>query len=177
MKNALIILIIALFVCSAFPANSAETDTLHDWTPKPSLAAGLSFAIPGAGQIYNRRYWKAPIAIGLEGYSVWAIADSWSDMRDAEELGRMFAEETAEYQIARGDWEDARERRNIHVWLLTGFVLISTLDAYVDAHLYPWKAEMGRDIVPEASGKVALSPVFDNDGGVGVMLSLNLNLP
>jgi len=176
MKKSITILIIGLLAYSVFPADPMDADTLREWVPKPSLAAGLSFAIPGAGQIYNRRYWKAPIAMGLEGYAILAIADSWIDMRDAEELGRMFAEETSEYQSARFNWEDARERRNIHMWLLAGFVLISSLDAYIDAHLYPWKAEMGRDIVPEAS-KVALSPVFDNEGGIGLMLSLSLNLP
>ncbi len=156
----------------AFPAFSDGADTL--WHPNPQVAAGLSLVIPGGGQLYNRSYLKAPISMGLEGYAIWAIADSWGDMRDAEDLGRQYADSTAEYAAARSAWGDARERRNLHLWLLTGFILASTLDAYVDAQLYPWRTEMGRQIAP-AAGDVAFYPIFEN--GFGVEFSLTLNLP
>lgn len=37
------------------------------WLPRPRVSAALSALLPGAGQMYNRSYWKAPIVWGLLG--------------------------------------------------------------------------------------------------------------
>ena len=31
------------------------------WTPDPQRALWLALVIPGAGQMYNRKYWKLPL--------------------------------------------------------------------------------------------------------------------
>jgi len=107
--------------------------------------------------------------MALEGYSVYVTIASWREMNELEELGRSLSAGSAEFEQARADWESARERRNIHIWLLAGFALISAIDAYVDAHLYTWTREMSR---PIAGTNVALSPLIDERGGVGISLSL-----
>lgn len=47
------------------------------WKPDPKRALWLSLIIPGAGQIYNRKYWKLPIVYG--GFVGCAYALTWNN--------------------------------------------------------------------------------------------------
>ena len=92
-------------------------------------------------------------------------------MKSAEEMGLSAEEGSAEYLAAEEEWAEARERRNLHLWLLAGTILLSSIDAYVDAHLYDWNREMGTPIAPPESG-IALGPIIDSKGGAGLGLTL-----
>ncbi len=47
------------------------------WRPNPKRAMWLALALPGAGQIYNRKYWKLPIIYG--GFVGCAYAMRWNN--------------------------------------------------------------------------------------------------
>ena len=47
----------------SIPLTQKEIDRLF-WKPDPMRAVWLGAVIPGAGQIYNRSYWKLPIVYG-----------------------------------------------------------------------------------------------------------------
>ena len=47
------------------------------WRPDPKRALWLAVVIPGAGQIYNRKFWKLPIVYG--GFVGCAYAMSWNN--------------------------------------------------------------------------------------------------
>ena len=59
------------------PVRLRAKDTL-DWRQRhrPERATLLSAVMPGAGQIYNRKYWKAPIVWAGVGTSIWFIRDN-----------------------------------------------------------------------------------------------------
>ncbi|MGN1253673.1 MAG: DUF5683 domain-containing protein, partial [Prevotella sp.] len=48
------------------------------WKPNPKRAMWLALVMPGAGQIYNRKYWKLPIFYG--GFVGCAYALRWNNM-------------------------------------------------------------------------------------------------
>ena len=43
------------------------------WRPNPKRAMWLAIVLPGAGQIYNRKYWKLPIIYGGFVGSIYAL--------------------------------------------------------------------------------------------------------
>ena len=48
------------------------------WKPNPQRALWLALVVPGAGQIYNRKFWKLPIFYG--GFLGCIYALSWNNM-------------------------------------------------------------------------------------------------
>ena len=56
----------------------ADTAVVLDWRARhqPKRATIYSAILPGAGQVYNRKYWKVPIVIGGLGVSYWFIHDN-----------------------------------------------------------------------------------------------------
>jgi len=46
--------------------------SIKHWSD-PKKASVLSAILPGAGQVYNKRYWKVPVIYGLEGLLIYSI--------------------------------------------------------------------------------------------------------
>ena len=47
------------------------------WRPNPKRALWLAIVLPGAGQVYNRKYWKLPIFYG--GFVGCIYAMTWNN--------------------------------------------------------------------------------------------------
>ena len=60
------------------PVATLDTTKVLDWRArhKPARATLYSAILPGAGQAYNRKYWKVPIVLGGLGVSYWFIRDN-----------------------------------------------------------------------------------------------------
>lgn len=104
----------------------------------PWVAVGLSALLPGAGQYYNKSYWKIPVIGLLGGYFGYIIVKNNNDFIDFRD--RYAASQTAEnpegdlnLKAQREFFRDERDRFYLYGALL---YLINLIDAYVDAHLY-----------------------------------------
>lgn len=116
---------------------------------KPGKAALYSLVLPGAGQAYNRRYWKIPLAVGLEGFFIYRIIDKKRQFNSLDDKWREFLVDPV---IAASNCDDPdsqyttasqvkTDRDNVrrdleYAWVFWGLShLVVTLEAFVDRHL------------------------------------------
>ncbi|MEO1259112.1 MAG: DUF5683 domain-containing protein [Bacteroidota bacterium] len=111
--------------------------------PNPKKALFLSMAIPGGGQIYNKRWWKLPFVYG--GYTLLIIAIDYNtsgynlyrDIYIAELAGEShrFSGSTldaSDYRRIRDGFDRNRQLSYIGLFALH---LVQTAEAFVDCHL------------------------------------------
>ncbi len=168
--------------------------TRKKWIPEPNKSIWLSLAIPGFGQIYNRKYWKLPIIYG--GFVGCAYALTWN--------GKMYKDYSQAYQDIMSDNPNNdsymdfmppamtkeqvqarlsyyqnlfknrkdvyRRQRDLSIFAFIGVYLLSVIDAYVDAELSDF------DITKDLS--MTLEPAIFNDAyrrlpqGIGLQCSI-----
>lgn len=161
------------------------------WRPDAKRAMWLAIVIPGAGQIYNRKYWKLPIVYGGFLGCVYAIrwnnqmykdySQAYMDIMDDDpttesynqflHLGNTITEENKErYQNLFKKRKDYYRRyRDLSVFCLIGVYALSVIDAYVDASLSQF------DISRDLSLKVEPA-VMNNRSDVNPLKSCSLGL-
>ena len=130
------------------------------WRPSSKRALWMAAVIPGAGQIYNRKYWKLPIIYGGFVGCVYAwrwnnmmyhdYSQAYMDLMDDDpntksyesflHLGRVINEnnpdELKTWQNKFKKRKDYYRRyRDMSVFILIGVYALSVIDAYVDASL------------------------------------------
>jgi len=130
--------------------------------PWPTGALLRSAILPGWGQLYNRKYFKALLYGGTEIYLIYKVQLRWRQMSEHE---HNFLNTTDPvYQADQfALYEKRRDSRNVHLWLTSLVVFLSMFDAYVDAHLAGFDQ-------PDKAFQVYLGPEKDK-----VQLSLVYN--
>ena len=151
--------------------------TKERFTPNSNKATWLALAFPGAGQIYNRKYWKLPIVYG--GFVGCAYALNWNnkmykdysqaylDIMDDDPNTKSYedflplnssisGQEERFKEIFRKRKDLYRRQRDLSIFCFIGVYLLSVIDAYVDAELSDF------DITKDIGLKV--EPAFFNDG-------------
>ncbi len=151
------------------------------FAPKPKKAMILSLALPGAGQIYNKRWWKVPLVYGALG-GMYAVIDfnqsRYRRFRTALDLKRAGMEH--EFSNTRIDNEQSlltlRNGYDKNTQMsYFAFILVYTLqalEAFVDAHLKNF--DMDDDL------SIRLKPTIDLAPGarqpvMGIGLTIPLN--
>jgi hypothetical protein len=121
-------------------------------TKSPWLAVGLSAALPGLGQIYNRSYWKVPLIWGLGGYWVYEwvhLNNNYRDFRDqyAGSISPSLPGGNNQFLQLRDFYRDERDR---FAWYLGALYLLNLIDAYVGANLFDF--DVGPDLTAGGRG-------------------------
>jgi len=123
------------------------TDTIQDKSSgnvkfkmkkDPWRAVLYSAILPGAGQFYNKSYWKIPIIAGVGGYFVFEIIknnNNFLDYRDQYLNSQTPENPQGDLRLRdlREFYSDQRDDFIIYSVILH---VINMIDAYVDAQLY-----------------------------------------
>lgn len=136
--------------------------------PVPKKALLYSFILPGAGQVYNGRWWKAPFALGAMGgmgYLVYTNNDLYQRLKKALELE--LQDELHEFSDLNLGVNGLRSNRDVYdkrrqlsyVGVVAVYGLIA-VEAFVDAHLQNF------DISEDLSWRI--KPTFQTDPRSGM---------
>lgn len=120
----------------------------------PARACVYSAILPGLGQIYNRKWWKAPIvwgAVGTLGYFMVATRRNYVTYRNAYRL-RIDTSATTIDQFdsvyststlkgLRDQWQRYSEQTILG---FSAIYILNIVDAFVDAHL--WDFDVSDDL-------------------------------
>ncbi len=132
-----------LFV-QGFAQNKDTTD--YKSPHSPTTASVLSAIIPGAGQVYNKKYWKVPIIYGVGGYLAYAIifnnkqylrfkadykALTDNNPNTVDEFNGQVPAEQIKYVK-----DQHRRQRDLSILGLSLWYVLNIVDASVDANLY-----------------------------------------
>ena len=153
----------------------------NTWTPDPQRALWLALVIPGAGQIYNRKYWKLPIFYG--GFMGCIYALTWNNMM-YKDYSQAYLDimdndpNTASYnkflhlgvkitdankkrfeELFKGRKDKYRRWRDMSIFVMIGVYALSVIDAYVDAELSEF------DISKDLSLEVRPTVISNRGGG------------
>ena len=149
----------------SIPLTQKEIDRLF-WKPDPMRAVWLGAVLPGAGQIYNRSYWKLPIVYGGFMGCIYAVTwtnnqyigykDAYRDIYHDIQNGTVSNSPDKSYNaiLPEGytinsmgganaymsrlkEWQNS-SLRNRDMAILVSVVVyaLSLIDAYVDAQLF-----------------------------------------
>ena len=166
------------------------------WRPNPQRAMWLAIVIPGAGQIYNRKYWKLPIIYGGFMGCLYALrwnnqmyhdySQAYMDIMDDDpytesynkflHLGRHITEANKDRykELFRKRKDRYRRWRDLSVFVMIGIYAISVVDAYVDASLSEF--DISKDLSLRVAPTVLNSQSNTNpfrSSAVGLQCSLN----
>ena len=107
----------------------------------PKKAALYSAILPGAGQVYTKKYWKVPIVYGGLVTSFYFINENNSkyiEYREAALLSHETGENQLEYSYSELKTlkEHYRRNRDLSYFSFVGVYILNIVDASVNAHLF-----------------------------------------
>mgnify|MGYP000396868356 FL=1 len=167
------------------------------WRPNPKRALWLALVLPGAGQIYNRKYWKIPIVYGGFVGCIYAMqwnnqmyrdySQAYLDIMDDDpntqsynqflHLGnRIDASNIDRYtRLFKSRKDRYRRWRDLSFFVLVGVYALSVIDAYVDASLseFDISKNLSMSVAPTIINNYNDNRMSLKSNSLGVSCSLN----
>lgn len=146
-----------------------------DGLPNPKVSLILSLAVPGTGQVYNGKWWKAPLVYGaLIGCGFWINnnTNNYLTLRDAykrkqRDLTHIFSGTRLDDAGVLKSLRDRYDKqRQISYAVIVVAWLINGIEAFTDAHL------MNFDVSDDLSLRLQPSAQSGNLG-MGLVLSFD----
>jgi len=137
----------------------------------PRKAMLYSAILPGAGQVYNKKYWKVPLVYGgILGLA--AVVKFYNDLQTRYKGELFYLLNNPALQTYPGTYNtptslrsaiDQSRRQRDYFTILTGFMyILQFVDAHVDAHLKEF------DLNPQLHVKIEPSMLPGNSLGLGL---------
>lgn len=164
------------------------------FVPNPKRALWLSLVLPGAGQIYNRKYWKLPFIYG--GFLGCTYALMWNqqmyrdysqaylDIMDDDPRTCSYLEmlppryditgrEEQFKKLFKRKKDFYRRYRDLSAFCFVGVYLLSVVDAYVDAQLseFDISPDLSMSVRPAVMEAQGISTGRNTAYGVGCCLT------
>ncbi|PQJ69582.1 DUF5683 domain-containing protein [Polaribacter butkevichii] len=130
----------------------------------PSKAAFYSAIFPGMGQVYNKKYWKAPIVWGAMGTSIYYYLDNnkeYKRYRTAYKLRKnnlvdeftVDGKEVISLETLERAQDQLRENRDMSLLTTVILYVLQIVEASVNAHLLQFNTD----------DNLSFKPTFLND--------------
>jgi hypothetical protein len=175
-----------LYVMALYPVQlkAQSSNTQQDTVSKvkkhyPKLATIMSAVVPGAGQAYNKKYWKIPIiyvGLGTLGYLANHNNTRYKDFKKAYSVLYTTNKDSSialygtDFNLNGLDYYKNyyRRYRDLYVIFTAGLYLLNIVDANVDAHLFDF------DISDDIS--LRITPSAEQYGMTGPVTGFKINI-
>jgi hypothetical protein len=124
----------------SYTKKSSSFKALFNGTPGKAILYGM--LIPGGGQIYNKRYWKVPIALAAEGAGIYAFIFLRGEYNNFKEAYRLtLLGEGIPYRGISGADPLNSFRQRYQKWseqagvAMIAVHIVVAVEAYIDRHL------------------------------------------
>lgn len=140
----------------------------------PQKALLYSAVLPGAGQVYNKKYWKVPIVYGgfvFLGYFIDTYNDNYLFYKEElfKELNDPGSSSTGLAETDLRSYTDQYRRERDFFIVLTGlWYMLQIIDAHVDSHLKEF------EVNPNLN--VRIEPYFKQDMLIGRQSGFSVTL-
>ena len=104
----------------------------------PSTALAISAVFPGGGQYYAESYFHGTAFVAVNGYLLYMIFSKNAEFNDLNSQ----LEQNPDDEDLQNSIVNARDSRNLHIWLWSFSYLLNLMDAYTEATLYNFDKRM-----------------------------------
>ena len=167
-----IFLLLILFCSTTITVTAqAKRDSLSE-LHSPTKASLLSAALPGAGQFYNKKYWKIPVIYaGFTALTYFVVSNNkdYKTYKEAYKFRLDQDESTTDNYVGIYSDEDLatlknyyRRNRDLSVIGISILYVLNIVDAAVDAHLFYFdvKEDLSFQVTPGYNYGLANGPTL-----------------